>query len=94
MRYGNLSGTERYTLDILRLLRERGHECSMVFLGRIKAIGPVLAADQIDYVQFKPRGISAYRSLRKHVSEMQPDVFVQVSHRFVTTLAVWGPAGA
>jgi glycosyltransferase involved in cell wall biosynthesis len=92
IRYGNLGGTERATLGLVRGLRERGHDCELVFTTQIKGIGPVLEAEHIPYVQLerKASALARYRSIRRQVRKFRPDVIVQVGSRFITTLAVLG----
>lgn len=92
IRYGNLGGTERATLDLVRGLRDAGHQCELLFTAQIKGIGPILDSEHFPYVQLdrKASRFARYRRFRRLVREYRPDVFVQVGSRFITSLAAFG----
>jgi glycosyltransferase involved in cell wall biosynthesis len=91
IRYGNLGGTERATLDLIGGLRRQGHDCFVVITARVKALGPALEAENIKPISLERHAgtWSVYKGICKLSAEIQPDVFVQVGSRFATTLAAF-----
>jgi glycosyltransferase involved in cell wall biosynthesis len=91
MQCTNLGGMEQATLERIRQLQHLGHECSVLSLNPLGALGPLLERHSIPAEGLAYRGRGGWRSfpeLRQKLKSISTDALLMTGHNLSATLAL------
>jgi glycosyltransferase involved in cell wall biosynthesis len=87
----NLGGMEQASLRLMRSLIQRGHECRVVSLNPLGALGPLLkdAGIPADGLLYKGKaGWRTFLDLRKRLQTEEADALIMTGHNLLAFLAL------
>jgi glycosyltransferase involved in cell wall biosynthesis len=91
MQCTNLGGMEQATLERIRQLQHLGHECTVLSLNPLGALGPLLERHSIPAEGLAYQGQGGWRSfpqLRQKLKTISADALLMTGHNLSATLAL------
>ena len=87
----NLGGMEQASLRLMRALKARGHELSLISLNPIAGLGPLLEKANIPAcgLDYAGKGkFAALFDLRRKLASQSADALIMTGHNFAASLAI------